>query len=186
MAKYSETFRLALEWLFGMEGEWSDNPADSGGKTMHGITETVARSHGYNVHEITQAIGARIYYTDYWLVAKCDQIEQFDPELAVEVFDIAVNGGPGRAGELLQEAINTLNRHEDALKVDGAIGPVTLRATYTLCKNYGRAIVNALNGEQYQFYKDLVNRRAKDKAFIRGWCRLRLTPFYYWRKERGK
>ena len=33
--------------VFALEGGYSDNPADPGGKTNHGVTEQVARANGY-------------------------------------------------------------------------------------------------------------------------------------------
>ncbi len=34
--------------VFAVEGGYSNNPADPGGETNHGVTVAVARSHGYD------------------------------------------------------------------------------------------------------------------------------------------
>ncbi len=40
-------FEKAFEEIILHEGGYADDPADSGGKTMYGITEAVARNSGY-------------------------------------------------------------------------------------------------------------------------------------------
>ena len=39
--------RAALDHLIGLEGDFVDDPADSGGATRYGVTEAVARAEGY-------------------------------------------------------------------------------------------------------------------------------------------
>lgn len=41
-------FEEALKHTLGIEGEYSDHPSDSGGKTRYGITEAKARAWGYD------------------------------------------------------------------------------------------------------------------------------------------
>ncbi len=58
-----------------------------------------------------------IYRRAYWMAAHCDELPA---QLAVLVFDGAVNQGIGAAIHMLQEELG--------VAVDGVIGPVTLRA----------------------------------------------------------
>lgn len=53
--------------VFALEGGYADNPADPGGKTNHGITEQVARQHGYqgDMRELPKGFAERIYAQDY-------------------------------------------------------------------------------------------------------------------------
>lgn len=114
-----DDFPRALEVVLKLEGGYSDDPRDSGGKTQYGITEKVARSFGYSgdMRELTKQTAAEIYKQGYWLNCKCDQLPY---PLSLYVFDCAVNQGSDAAKKLLQAALN--------VKQDGLIGSVTLAA----------------------------------------------------------
>lgn len=114
-----DDFPRALEVVLKLEGGYSDDPRDSGGKTQYGITEKVARAFGYSgdMRELTKQTAAEIYKQGYWLNCKCDQLPY---PLSLYVFDCAVNQGSDAAKKLLQAALN--------VKQDGLIGSVTLAA----------------------------------------------------------
>ena len=42
-----ERFNKIFNYLLIVEGNYSDHPADKGGKTMYGIIESEARKYGY-------------------------------------------------------------------------------------------------------------------------------------------
>lgn len=107
----------ALKYLLGNEGGFSDNPADPGGATNYGITQKVARAHGYqgDMRGLPLSTATDIYRSDYWLPIKAEQL----PEgLRFHVFDAAVNSGPGQAIKWLQLAA--------CVTQDGVIGPLTI------------------------------------------------------------
>ncbi len=114
-----DDFSRALEVVLRVEGGYSDDPRDSGGKTNFGITEKVARAFGYTgeMRNLTKQTAAEIYKQGYWLNCKCDQLPY---PLSLYVFDCAVNQGSDAAKKLLQAALN--------VKQDGLIGSVTLAA----------------------------------------------------------
>lgn len=114
-----DDFPRALEVVLKLEGGYSDDPRDSGGKTQYGITEKVARAFGYSgeMRNLTKQTAAEIYKQGYWLNCKCDQLPY---PLSLYVFDCAVNQGSDAAKKLLQAALN--------VKQDGLIGSVTLAA----------------------------------------------------------
>lgn len=114
-----DDFPRALEIVLKLEGGYSDDPRDSGGKTQYGITEKVARAFGYSgdMRELTKQTAAEIYKQGYWLNCKCDQLPY---PLSLYVFDCAVNQGSDAAKKLLQAALN--------VKQDGLIGSVTIAA----------------------------------------------------------
>lgn len=109
----------ALVHLLKSEGKFSDHPSDPGGATMHGITERVARQHGYQGHmrDLPLSVATTIYRKQYWSMIKADQLPE---ALRFHVFDAAVNSGNFQAIKLLQQCAG--------VKVDGIIGPVTLKA----------------------------------------------------------
>ena len=112
-------FKDALSQLFVFEGGYSDRPEDPGGKTMIGITESVARENGYQgpIRDIPIEWVERIYRKRYWDATKCDELPE---SIRYTMFDSAVNSGPGQAIKWLQRALG--------VKDDGVIGPVTMQA----------------------------------------------------------
>jgi len=111
------TFDDAFTALIGNEGGYSNNPADPGGETMWGITQRVARAHGYTgaMKDLPLETAKAIAKAQYWDVYSCDK---FDPRVAFQVFDAAYNGG--HPALWLQKAVG--------VKMDGIIGPVTIAA----------------------------------------------------------
>ena len=111
-------FDRALQVILDSEGGYVDHPDDPGGKTRYGITERVARDHGYigamNVLPINTA--AEIYRKSYWDACKCEELPW---PLNLYVFDAAVNQGVGAASKMLQKTLQTVQ--------DGAIGSTTIR-----------------------------------------------------------
>ena len=118
-------FDAAMTLIFKHEGGFVDDPHDPGGATNMGISNRahpVDRDHDGDVdaqdaRQLTIAEAKSIYRSQYWDACKCGLLP---PALALCVFDAAVNQGAGYARKKLQEALG--------VKVDGAIGPVTLAA----------------------------------------------------------
>lgn len=53
--------------VFTVEGGYSNNPADPGGETNHGVTVQVARDHGYtgSMRELPKETAQQIYVGSY-------------------------------------------------------------------------------------------------------------------------
>lgn len=168
--------RRIIMQVIGIEGEYSDHPSDSGGKTMYGITEAVANRHKLNVQQLSIADTVGIYEQDYWHPLNLDEVVMLSKTIAEELFDTAVNMGVHRAGEYLQRSLNVLNKKGSwyvDLKVDGDIGSKTLGALKVYLNKRGEkgegVLLKILNSLQGAFYVRLAERREKDEAFIYGW-----------------
>ena len=72
---------------------------------------------------------AKLIYREYWEEASCDDVSEISPELALLLFDMAVNSGCTRAKKLLQQDVCT--------KDDGHVGPDTLFAIKQHIKRHG-------------------------------------------------
>ena len=123
----------AIDELIGREGGYVNHPADRGGPTRFGITEAVARAHGYggDMRSLPRADAEAIYRRLYWLRPGFDRVAEGAPKVAAELFDTAVNMGPETAVGFLQRALNALNRNGRDyadIAVDRRIGPATLGA----------------------------------------------------------
>ena len=169
--------------VIGIEGGYVDHPNDPGGRTNYGITEAVARAHGYDgsMDELTAPMARYIYQKGYWDKLRLDDVHALDVNVAYEVFDTAVNMGIGTAGKLLQRALNALNNAEKLYKdiaVDGAVGPATiaaLKAYLDIPKGYIRPnLIKALNCLQGARYIEIVEKREASEVFLAGWLAQRV------------
>lgn len=162
-----------IDAVIAIEGGYVNHPHDRGGPTKYGITEAVARRHGYSgdMMRLTVDFARRVYRADYW-----DRIagDDLPPAIAAEVFDTAVNMGAETAAKFLQRALNALTPH--TLAIDGAIGPATLAALDTYLKTRDeKVLLAALNGLQAERYITLTESRPENKSFVYGWLKQRVT-----------
>ena len=176
-------FDRAFVRLIGVEGGYTNNPNDSGGETIWGITIAKARESGYtgSMRSMTIDQAKSIYKTKFWDKLKLDQISMISASLAFELFDTSVNLGVNAPGPFLQRSLNCLNRQGKDypdITVDGAIGPATLSALekfFHLRKQEGISVLlKMINVLQGAFYISLAEKRQKDEEFIFGWFRTRI------------
>jgi lysozyme family protein len=148
-------FDEAFTKLLGHEGGYSDNPRDPGGKTMWGVTEAVARAHGYrgDMRDLTQEFAKFVYNKSYWSPVRADEMPD---AIRFDLFDTGVNSGPSRAIKLLQEAVGTVP--------DGSIGPRTMAA---INHTAGGVLAARFNGRRLMFMTGLSNWPDASK----GWAR---------------
>jgi lysozyme family protein len=165
--------------ILGHEGGYVNDPRDSGGATNWGITERVARRHGYtgDMRRLTKADAIGIYTRSYWMPLQLDIISLRSASLAYILFDIGVNAGVGRAGAFLQRVLSVMNsrgKHYPDLAIDGDIGGKTLTALDKYCDRRGaegvRVLCGSIKALQLAFYIELAERREKDEAFVYGWA----------------
>lgn len=169
-----------------IEGGYSDNPLDSGGKTKYGITEAEARAYGYvgEMRDLSLPVARGIYRERFWDYLKLDEVERIaGARIAAEMFDTSVNCGPAVSVKFLQRALNVFNRQATLypeIAVDGGVGRMTLAALAAYMRTHARfgadaelVLLRALDGQQRAFYLDLAASRQKDEEFVFGWFRAR-------------
>jgi lysozyme family protein len=164
--------------LIKREGGYSNDPDDSGGETMYGITAIVARENGYmgTMRDLPVETAKAIYRKRYWTGPRFDQVATLSPAIAIELFDTGVNCGVGKASEFLQLALNAFNmqgtRYPD-IQEDGDVGAKTLSALRAFLAWRGmegeRVLVRTLNCLQGARYIDLSQRRSANETFVYGW-----------------
>jgi len=186
-----------IDALIEREGGFVNHPADKGGPTCFGITEAVARAHGYAgpMRLLPREEAATIYQRLYWLRPRFDEIAKRSWRLAAELFDSGVNMGPAVAATFLQRALTALNRsgkdYPD-LVPDGRIGPMTLFALDAFLAARGSSpavglgggeqertsgetvLLRALEALQGERYLRLAERRPANEAFLYGWLANRI------------
>lgn len=178
MSRFDECFKKVLN----VEGGYSDHPSDKGGKTNYGITEATLNAayktglvkHN-DIKKLTVDEAKTIYKANYWDKCKCDMLPV---PLDYLVFDAAVNHGTGAAVKLLQKSLNALLRYTE-LKVDGIIGPLTLRAINDYVglgstpgtppnSNIRYLCIDVLLN-RVELYSSIVNNNRSQEKFLRGW-----------------
>lgn len=149
------TFDEAFEALLRHEGGFVDHPADPGGATRFGVTQTVARSEGYrgDMREYPLSDAKRVYRKRYWAALRLDEVP---PGIRFDLFDAAVNSGPVQAVRWAQRILH--------IPDDGKVGPVTIQALNTINVN---KFLAKYNGARLHFLTSLPGWT----NFGRGWAR---------------
>jgi lysozyme family protein len=173
-----------IDGLIEREGRYVNHPADKGGPTCFGITEAVARAHGYGgaMKQLPRSEAAAIYQRLYWLRPRLDEVAKRTARIAAELFDTGANMGPAVAITFLQRALTALNRNAKDypdLVPDGRIGPRTLAALDTFLEVRGitsgeTVLLRALEALQGERYLRLAERRPANEAFLYGWLANRI------------
>jgi lysozyme family protein len=168
-----------IDGLIDREGGYVNHPSDRGGPTNFGITEAVARAHGFSgsMRNLPRSEAAAIYKRLYWLRPRFDQIAKRSQAVAAELFDSGANMGPAVAATFLQRALSALNRDRQDyadLVPDGRIGPATLAALDRFLELRGKkkgetVLLKALDALQGERYIRLAERRPANEAFLYGW-----------------
>ena len=127
----------------GIEGGYVNNPLDPGGATNHGITEQVARDHGYtgSMEDLPLNQANEIYMQDYVVKPGFLPLVQIQSALAEEIIDTGVNVGTSRSSRWFQNGLNQLSRggkDYPQINVDGKIGPQTISTYQALEKVRGK------------------------------------------------
>ena len=155
------SFADALAVTLKHEGGFSDHPADRGGRTNKGITQSV-----YDDWRMGQSLVVRsvehidpdevrsIYHQLYWTPAKCDLLPEPLDELH---FDAAVNHGVNGATRILQYAVG--------VTVDGKHGPITQAAIDSSDDTLPFRLVLS----RIRYYRNIVRRDPSQLVFLMGW-----------------
>lgn len=152
-------FEACLEFVLHHEGGWADDPRDPGGATMKGVTINVYKEYlGRDVSKdelrnIPKEHLLNLYKTRYWDKANCDVLST---GVDLVVFDLAVNGGVGRAAKILQRSVGAVE--------DGAIGPKTMALVLAVPAS---ELVARFSEERRDFYRNLK----VFEHFGKGWIR---------------
>lgn len=166
-------FEEAFEEVLLVEKGFVNSKYDRGGKTKYGITQKTYPN--LDIENLTIEDAKAIYKQDFWDIKRLSLGRIKDRTIAIEVFDTAVNMGPGRAGKILQVALNNMNRNERLyadLTVDGYLGTITFNALdKILNKGEIKPLMKVLNGEQYSWYKNIIdNDKTQEMNFV-GWMK---------------
>lgn len=173
-----KTIRQLIDAVIDREGGYSNHPADRGGPTKFGITQQVARAHGYDgsMRLLSREKAAAIYLAAYWVDPGFYAVWSRFPAVGAELFDIGVNMGTGVAGGFLQRCLNAFNlqgAHYADLTVDTRVGRVTLLALDAFRQRRGgdggERLLEAIRSLRGARYIEITEARPANEAFTYGW-----------------
>lgn len=158
-----------LDDIIIKEGGYINHPADKGGPTKYGIT--LATYSYYKKRKcvanelklISKEYAKQIYKTLYYYKPKIDQLPF---KVQPIIFDIAVNSGPAKAIQMLQQVLDNLGFRTHA---DGTMGPKTLANTERAIESMGPSFVNAIVNRRKEFYRYIVKNNPNQQVFLKGW-----------------
>jgi lysozyme family protein len=151
-------FDKAFDFVIGNEGGYVNDRYDAGGETKWGISKK--QYPNLDLKNLTQEQAKEIYKKDYWSPIY-DQLN--NPNLAIRVFDMAVNSGVRNAHFILQKAVNACG---GSLTLDGDLGKKTLHAANQLHSGF---LLERFRVERYNFYKRCVDTSPVRIKFLKGW-----------------
>ena len=146
------------------EGGFVNNPADHGGPTNMGITlATLQRNKAgatvADLQALTTAQAGAIYLAEYYYAPGINKLPE---PLQAQVFDIAVNSGPGRAIRLLQGVLG--------VPQDGLLGGVTCdTAVATIASHGAPYVTNRLVDARCLYLRGIAYNTPSQAVFLNGW-----------------
>lgn len=153
----------AFERVLGHEGELSLDRDDRGNWTSGEVGKGQLKGTKYGISamsyptmdiaNLTKEQAKQIYYVDFWMRVKGEKLHN---ALAFQLFDAAINHGPGNAIRMVQRAVSVAD--------DGVVGPLTLDAI----KNRGiDDTLKLFNAERIDFFTKI----STFNKYGRGWMR---------------
>ena len=158
-----DRFEKIFDYLLKVEGGYSNDKHDKGGKTKYGIIEEEAREFGYkgDMQDLTKDFAKNIYLKKYYLGNMLDKVT--NDKVALSICDWTVNSGKNGIKNA-QIAINQLTNTN--LDIDGIIGNKTLEALSTVDPEKFLEVYHNL---QRIYYRSKVADDKTQENFLAGW-----------------
>jgi len=151
------TFDQCIDLVLGHEGGYVNDPDDMGGETNWGISKRAYKK--VDIKNLTKEDAKSIYKKDYWDKFK---VGKLPPNLRYVYFDMCINMGSRNAGKVLQRAANAKNPASAKIKVDGMVGPNTIKAVK-------RVEQDRLRSERVLYYARIVIKKPVQHKYWYGW-----------------
>lgn len=173
----------------GVEGGYVNDPSDLGGETNHGVTVAVAESHAEQLTEkfgwdgtmknLTTEMAHYVYVKRFWDRLYLNEIAGYSLALAATMFRWGIKSGTTKPAGSIQETLNCLNNKHtywEEIKVDGWIGPKTLKVLDAFIEKRGlnnaiAFLIAQTNADQLAWMKDITIARANEEneKYYYGW-----------------
>ncbi|CCG43307.1 glycoside hydrolase family 108 protein [Magnetospirillum molischianum] len=161
------------------EGGLSKNRNDRGGITNFGVSLRYARGKGLvmdlnhdgvvdekDILLVTPPRAIELFVEDFFTAPHFDKLPESVQE---QMFDMAVNFGPGGAGIVLQRALNALGY--GPLAEDGGVGPKTQTAATLADAADRRGLVNGVVAARIARFNAIAKSDPGQIEFLAGWIK---------------
>ncbi|MCU7878334.1 MAG: peptidoglycan-binding protein [Candidatus Thiodiazotropha sp. (ex Lucinoma borealis)] len=150
----SKIFNLAFAHVTSpsIEGGFSDDPDDRGGRTNHGISQKSYPD--LDIKNLSLERTRSIFLEDYWESPQCDKLPG---NWGFALFDAVVNHGQKLAVIFMQHALR--------VKADGINGPITQAAT----RAADDTDIARFLAHRARFYFDITIADSTQVKFLNGW-----------------
>jgi lysozyme family protein len=167
-------FSIALEKVLDHEGNFSNDPVDSGEMTMSGISrnnwpdwdgwvivDKFIKDHGIINNILIEAPRLYdkvcvFYQLNFWDKLKCNLIA--NQSVAESLFDYAVNTGIIHAVKIIQKCVG--------VPVDGIIGLITINAINAA---NSELLLYKMVNEKIKRYINICKKKPSQNKFLLGW-----------------
>ena len=156
-------FNKFLDYIFKVEGGYTNDKNDKGGATNFGITHEDAKTYlGYtgDMRKFKKSDAEKIYEKIYYYGKHIDKIA--DDKVALSIFEWSVNSG--KTGR--KKAQIVANKFGASLIVDGIIGNKTAEA---INKINPEKFLKEYHEMQRNFYRYLAEKDKSQHDFLKGW-----------------
>ena len=169
-------FKKAFDVVMKHEGGLVNSPNDPGGITNFGISLRFLLASGIDINhdfdinssdiiDLTKDQAKEIYKKYWWDKYRYNEIIYLD--VAIKIFDLAINMGAIQAHKLVQRAINSLDNQRQT-SVNGILGQKTLAAINAISPMH---LLAAIKKEASKFYTLIAERNPNLKIYLNGWLR---------------
>ena len=177
----AEQFAAAWTKTGRAEGGYVNDPNDAGRATCHGITEAVARAHGFtgDMKDLTVGQATTIAKQAYWDPLKLDDLGALSAPVAAKLFDMGFLMGIGMAGLMFQRALNLFGRADLATPIypplteDGNVGAMSVHAFTQYMDDRGAdgetVMLACLAAQEGYHFMELCRAKPQDDKFVFGW-----------------
>ncbi|MCU7841927.1 MAG: N-acetylmuramidase [Candidatus Thiodiazotropha sp. (ex Troendleina suluensis)] len=150
----SQHFNLAFAHVTSpsIEGGFSDDPDDRGGRTNHGVSQKSYPD--LDIRNLSLEHTRSIFQKDYWESPQCDELPG---NWGFALFDAAVNHGQKLAVVIMQQALR--------VKADGINGPITQAAA----RAADDTAIAHFFARRARFYFDITIADSTQAKYLNGW-----------------
>jgi lysozyme family protein len=157
--KTIDVFDEAIELVLKNEGLYSNDVDDLGGETKFGISKRSYPS--IDIKNLSVETAKEIYKKDFWHNQRYKDIK--DQNLAIKIFDLAVNVGASRANKLIQRSLRAVNQKTEET---GFLSDATINL---INKSDPTDLLSSLKSEAAGYYRLIVSTKPHRAKFLKGW-----------------
>lgn len=161
--------------VLNLEGRYANNPYDSGGETMWGITVATARAYGYTgvMSQMPKEVALDIYAQGFWVDNHMDAVYEISPIVSEDMFEQCVNFGQSGGWKVCQRLLNVSNNDQadwGDVPLTGRGDAATLAAlTKMVARDGEEGTFNSVNKMQFVRYLDITEAKPTQENFFNGW-----------------